>query len=170
MKWTAFNPLRCQGLALRLDVSERDPRGKYMVKYGPEMENSTKFDSDELKKNSLMEFTDLLLTYDMEYMKKSGERFERIDENLKKLLEEFRDKYNYIARVLLNWSHVVDYKLLEFNYFPKDKVLVMKLVIVEKPEVEYLGEGERQVLWLSHHGFSSTDQTDPSTDSGTTLI
>ena len=43
MKWTAYYPLKCQGLALRLDVAERDPRGKYIVKYGPEMENSTRF-------------------------------------------------------------------------------------------------------------------------------
>ena len=57
MHWTAFNALRCQGLALRLDITERDPRVKPMVKYGPEMEHSTRYDSPELKQNLLLNFT-----------------------------------------------------------------------------------------------------------------
>ena len=37
MKWTAFNPNRCQGLAFGLDVAERDPRGNVIIKYSPEI-------------------------------------------------------------------------------------------------------------------------------------
>ena len=49
MKFHAYNPNRCQGISLRLDITEIDPRGNILVKYGPEIKAATYFQNNSLE-------------------------------------------------------------------------------------------------------------------------
>ena len=79
MKFQAYNRNRCQGLSLRLDITEIDPRGN-MVKYGPEIEAATCFENNslEFKSEMLFQFTEILLGHDFDCLH-DADRHDRVD-------------------------------------------------------------------------------------------
>ena len=163
MKFQAFNPNRCQGFSLRLDITEIDSRGNIMVKYGPEIEAATCFENNslEFKSEMLLQFTEILLGHDFDCLH-DADRHDRIDFSiigrLDLLMENMRNQGNYIGRILKNFEYYLNYESLSCIHFPEEKVFLMKLTMKERPEVEQFCYEERHCLWLSHLYDSGTSK------------